>query len=153
MSTLGFNEILKRLEYFCAYQERCEFDVNEKITKLGVTSPEENDKFLRLLKKENFLNQERFVSSYINGKVSIKKWGVNKIRLGLTQKKVSPSLIETGLSQINKEVYLNNMAILLSKKAVNLPEYKTDFTQKTKVLRFLSSKGYTAEEIYGLLSI
>ena len=89
MSTLGFNEILKRLEYFCAYQERCEFDVNEKITKLGVTSPEENDKFLRLLKKENFLNQERFVSSYINGKVSIKKFGVNKIRLGLTQKQVS----------------------------------------------------------------
>lgn len=75
MEGLGFNEILKRLEYFCAYQERCEYDVLEKIKKLGLEGPEKTQPFIKRLQKEGFLDQKRFVDSYIMGKVSIKKWG------------------------------------------------------------------------------
>ena len=150
MEGLGFNEILKRLEYFCAYQERCEYDVLEKIKKLGLEGPEKTQPFIKRLQKEGFLDQKRFVDSYIMGKVSIKKWGVNKIRAGLIQKRIKPDVIARGIMEIDTDIYQENLRSLFEKKIINLAGYKTDYKQKSKVVRFLSSKGYTAEDVYDL---
>ena len=150
MEVLGFDEILKRLEYFCAYQERCEYDVLEKIKKLGLDGPEKTMLLIKRLQKEGFLDQQRFITSYVMGKVSIKKWGVNKIRAGLIQKRISPDDIARGIMEIDTNIYQENLRSLFEKKIINLADYKTDYQQKSKVVRFLSSKGYTAEEVYGL---
>ena len=150
MESLGFNEILKRLEYFCAYQERCEFDVLEKIKKLGLQNPEKTEMLIKRLQKDGFLDQKRFVNSYITGKVSIKKWGVNKIRAGLVQKRIEPVIIARGIMEIDAGLYQENLQALFEKKILALKDYKTDCQQKSKVIRFLSGKGYSFEEIYRL---
>ena len=150
MEALGFEELLTRLEYFCAYQERCEYDVLEKIKKLGLDGPEKTMLLIKRLQKEGFLDQQRFIASYVMGKVSIKKWGVNKIRAGLIQKRISPYDIARGIMEIDTNIYQENLRSLFEKKIINLADYKTDYQQKSKVVRFLSSKGYTAEEVYGL---
>ena len=148
MESLGFNEILKRLEYFCAYQERCEYDVLEKVKKLGLQNPEKTEMLIKRLQKDGFLDQKRFVNSYITGKVSIKKWGVNKIRAGLVQKRIEPVIIARGIMEIDAGLYQENLQALFEKKILALKDYKTDYQQKSKVIRFLSSKGYSSEEIY-----
>jgi regulatory protein len=150
VEALGFEELLTRLEYFCAYQERCEYDVLEKIKKLGLDGPEKTMLLIKRLQKEGFLDQQRFIASYVMGKVSIKKWGVNKIRAGLIQKRISPDDIARGMMEIDTNIYQENLRSLFEKKIINLADYKTDYQQKSKVVRFLSSKGYTAEEVYGL---
>jgi regulatory protein len=150
VESLGFNEILKRLEYFCAYQERCEFDVLEKIKKLGLQNPEKTEMLIKRLQKDGFLDQTRFVNSYITGKVSIKKWGVNKIRAGLVQKRIEPVIIARGIMEIDAGLYQENLQSLFEKKILALKDYKTDYQQKSKVIRFLSGKGYSSEEIYRL---
>jgi regulatory protein len=150
VESLGFNEILKRLEYFCAYQERCEFDVLEKVKKLGLQNPEKTEMLIKRLQKDGFLDQKRFVNSYITGKVSIKKWGVNKIRAGLVQKRIEPVIIARGIMEIDAGLYQENLQSLFEKKILALKDYKTDYQQKSKVIRFLSGKGYSSEEIYRL---
>jgi regulatory protein len=150
VESLGFNEILKRLEYFCAYQERCEFDVLEKVKKLGLQNPEKTEMLIKRLQKDGFLDQKRFVNSYITGKVSIKKWGVNKIRAGLVQKRIEPVIIARGIMEIDADLYQENLQALFEKKIIALKDYKTDYQQKSKVIRFLSGKGYSSEEIYRL---
>ena len=150
MESLGFNEILKRLEYFCAYQERCEFDVLEKVKKLGLQNPEKTEMLIKRLQKDGFLDQKRFVNSYITGKVSIKKWGVNKIRAGLVQKRIEPVIIARGIMEIDAGLYQENLQALFEKKILALKDYKTDYQQRSKVIRFLSGKGYSFEEIYRL---
>jgi regulatory protein len=150
VESLGFNEILKRLEYFCAYQERCEFDVLEKVKKLGLQNPEKTEMLIKRLQKDGFLDQKRFVNSYITGKVSIKKWGVNKIRAGLIQKRIEPVIIARGIMEIDAGLYQENLQALFEKKILALKDYKTDCQQKSKVIRFLSGKGYSSEEIYRL---
>jgi len=150
VESLGFNEILKRLEYFCAYQERCEFDVLEKVKKLGLQNPEKTEMLIKRLQKDGFLDQKRFVNSYITGKVSIKKWGVNKIRAGLVQKRIDPVIIARGIMEIDADLYQENLQALFEKKIIALKDYKTDYQQKSKVIRFLSGKGYSSEEIYRL---
>jgi regulatory protein len=150
VEALGFEELLTRLEYFCAYQERCEYDVLEKIKKLGLDGPEKTKLLIKRLQKEGFLDQQRFIASYVMGKVSIKKWGVNKIRAGLIQKRISPDDIARGIMEIDTNIYQENLRSLFEKKIINLADYKTDYKQKSKVVRFLSSKGYTAEDVYDL---
>ena len=150
MESLGFNEILKRLEYFCAYQERCEYDVLEKIKKFGLQNREKTEMLIKRLQKDGFLDQKRFVNSYITGKVSIKKWGVNKIRAGLVQKRIEPVIIARGIMEIDAGLYQENLQALFEKKILALKDYKTDYQQKSKVIRFLSGKGYSSEEIYRL---
>jgi regulatory protein len=150
VESLGFNEILKRLEYFCAYQERCEFDVLEKVKKLGLQNPEKTEMLIKRLQKDGFLDQKRFVNSYITGKISIKKWGVNKIRAGLVQKRIEPVIIARGIMEIDAGLYQENLQALFEKKILALKDYKTDYQQKSKVIRFLSGKGYSSEEIYRL---
>ena len=146
MESLGFNEILKRLEYFCAYQERCEFDVLEKVKKLGLQNPEKTEMLIKRLQKDGFLDQTRFVNSYITGKVSIKKWGVNKIRAGLVQKRIDPVIIARGIMEIDADLYQENLQALFEKKIIALKDYKTDYQQKSKVIRFLSGKGYSSAD-------
>jgi len=150
VESLGFNEILKRLEYFCAYQERCEYDVLEKIKKFGLQNREKTEMLIKRLQKDGFLDQTRFVNSYITGKVSIKKWGVNKIRAGLVQKRIEPVIIARGIMEIDADLYQENLQALFEKKIIALKDYKTDYQQKSKVIRFLSGKGYSSEEIYRL---
>lgn len=150
MESLGFNEILKRLEYFCAYQERCEYEVLEKIKKFGLQNREKTEMLIKRLQKDGFLDQKRFVNSYITGKVSIKKWGVNKIRAGLVQKRIEPVIIARGIMEIDADLYQENLQALFEKKIIALKDYKTDYQQKSKVIRFLSGKGYSSEEIYRL---
>jgi regulatory protein len=150
VESLGFNEILKRLEYFCAYQERCEYDVLEKVKKFGLQNPEKTEMLIKRLQKDGFLDQKRFVNSYITGKISIKKWGVNKIRAGLVQKRIEPVIIARGIMEIDAGLYQENLQSLFEKKILALKDYKTDYQQKSKVIRFLSGKGYSSEEIYRL---
>ena len=102
---------------------------------------------LQHLRSLDFLNDKRFVESYINGKVSIKKWGVNKIKARLFEKRIDPKLIDDGLGQINKSIYEKNLQALFDKKKEGLPGFESDYKKKSKIMRFLATKGYTSEEI------
>ena len=149
MSSLGFNEILVRLERYCAYQDRCKFEVLQKIKALGLNEQSQIQKTLQHLISSGFLDEERFVESYINGKVSIKKWGTNKIRAGLFEKRIQQKLIDNGINKIDKTLYLNNLNYLFDKKTKELPGFNSNYGIKSKIMRFLAAKGYTSEEIKG----
>ena len=147
MDSLGFKEIIIRLERYCAYQERCKHEVLKKIDTIGLDDPDKIEDILRHLTALNFLSDSRFVESYIAGKVSIKKWGVNKIKAGLFDKRIDSKLIEIGLTKIDKALYKKNLHSLFDKKKQGLPGYEDDYMIKSKIMRFLAAKGYTAEEI------
>ena len=149
MDSLGFNEILMRLERYCAYQERCSHEVLQKIKIIGLEDSQKIQEALQHLRSLDFLNERRFVESYINGKVSIKKWGVNKIKAGLFKKRIDQKLINDGIGQINKSLYEKNLQVLFDKKKAGLPGYESNYTKKLKIMRYLAAKGYTPEEING----
>lgn len=147
MSSLGFNEILLRLERYCAYQERCTHEVLQKIKTIGLEDSQKIQELLKHLQSLDFLNDMRFVESYINGRVSIKKWGVNKIKAGLFEKRIDSKLIDEGLHKLDKPLYERNLRSLFDKKKEGLPGFETDYAKKSKIIRFLAGKGYSSEEI------
>ncbi len=142
----SFLEAKAKLEALCAYQERCSFELNNKMFDWGVDS-EDRDRLLAHLISYNFLNEERFAEAFCSGKVNIKKWGKIKVRQHLKQKRISDYSIKKGLESINEDIYLRNIEKLALQKINSLSKEKNSYTKKTKVYRFLSSKGYETDLI------
>jgi regulatory protein len=145
MGLLGFQEIKSKLESYCAYQDRSLFDVEKKISTL-TNIKEEEERIISSLIKDGFLNQDRFIESFVKGKVNQKRWGKEKIRSGLIQHKIPKGVIDSALKNIDKEKYQQNLLILAQKKSDSLNKETNAFEKKAKILRFLYSKGYQSSD-------
>ena len=145
MGLLGFHELKSKLERYCAYQERSPFEVKKKLTSFTSDS-KQLDKIMASLIKEGFLNQERFLESYVQGKINQKRWGKSKIKSGLIQHRIPAVLIKKALDNIEMDKYLNNMTELAVKKEAALSKQLSPFEKKMKVVRFLYSKGYSIND-------
>lgn len=149
MGLLGFNEIKSKLERFCAYQERSPFEVKKKLSSFTSDS-KQIDGVLSSLIEDGFLNQGRFVELYVLGKINQKQWGKLKIKNGLIQNRIPADVIQDALNSIDLEKYRSNIERLAVKKTRGLKKEASSYEKKSKVLRFLASKGYTLSDCEGL---
>lgn len=142
------SEIITKLERYCAYQDRCTQEVLTKLRSLQVEE-KEAQQILRLLKNDGFVDDERYAQSYIRGKVGLKQWGKQKIRMSLLQKGIPKELINKYLEHITPQQYTDNLQAAVRKWT----QSHGPVTQEniTKLYRHLLSKGYTYEEIKGEL--
>lgn len=144
----NFDIVRRKLEAWCAYQERCISEVQTKIQSFNLSTIE-GQKLIHFLLKHNYLNENRFAQSYISGKVNIKKWGRNKIFYELQRKDISKEIIQKSWKEIDQDVYLSNLKLLINKKFNELG--KTDFKTKQKVIKYLLAKGYESNLILDFL--
>src|SRR5688572_5536586 len=103
--TYSFLEAKQKIEAFCAYQERCDFEVRQKLFSWGLFQ-EDVDALISDLITHNFLNEQRFAEAYVSGKFRIKKWGRVKIRQQLKLRKISEYSIKKGMQVIDDEEYI-----------------------------------------------
>ena len=141
------SEITTKLERYCAYQDRCTQEVLTKLRSLQVEE-KEAQQILRLLKNDGFVDDERYAQSYIRGKVGLKQWGKQKIRMSLLQKGIPKELINKYLKHITPQQYTDNLQAAVRKWT----QSHGPVTQEniTKLYRHLMAKGYTYEEIKGV---
>lgn len=142
----SFLEAKAKLERFCAAQERCSFDLERKIKSWGLDK-EDSDALIAHLIANNFLNEQRFATAFVSGKINIKKWGKLKIKRHLRQKFISEHSINYALNTVDEDVYSDHLHSLAVKKFDLLAKEKDTFKRKGKVYRYLLSKGYAAENI------
>jgi regulatory protein len=129
-----------KLEQFCAYQERSQQEVRDKLYSYGLHAADVEEVIADLI-TSNFINEERFAKAYALGKFRIKHWGRMKIKQGLKLKRVGDKLITKALNEIDADDYERSLTTLLVKKAALMKE-KDDFKRKQKLLLFAVSKGY-----------
>ena len=138
--------IKKKIEFYCAYQERCKMEVTQKLKKLGILGGE-LDKYIYHLINNDFLNEKRFSEHYVRGKFNNNDWGRIKIIRELESLKISVVNINNGLSEINQEDYLKKIRVL-SKKIMNENIDKPKEKIKEKIYSRLEYKGWERELIF-----
>lgn len=111
---LSKEEGLKRLQRYCAYQERCHSEVRSKLLDLKIYG-DLLEEIMSELIKHDFLNEQRFAESYVRGKFRIKKWGKQKIVQNLKRKKISHYCIKKGMQTIADNDYRNALSELIKK--------------------------------------
>lgn len=151
MTRPEYTEAKMKLEAYCAYQERCTYEVREKIKKFDLNE-EEIQKLIRQLEQDNFLNDARFARSYASGKFAIKSWGRVKIKSHLIAKHLPKEIIEEGLKVIEEDAYFFRLQELAERKMRELQNEKNPWIKKQKIMRYLASKGYESFLIYEVLA-
>ncbi|WP_257656522.1 regulatory protein RecX [Parapedobacter lycopersici] len=139
-----------KAESYCAYQERSQQEVRDKLYSWGLHRTDVEATIAELI-ADNFLNEERFAMAYVSGKFNVKRWGKLKIRQGLITKAVSKPLITVALNSIDDAQYRLTLQHLLQKKAAML---STDnpYKRKHQLLQYAAGKGYENSVILEILS-
>ncbi|WP_259069475.1 regulatory protein RecX [Mucilaginibacter sp. X4EP1] len=138
-----------KAESYCAYQERSQQEVRDKLYEWGLHSLAVENIISRLI-GDNFLNEERFAKAYATGKFKQKGWGKQKIKQGLKLKRVPDVLIKKALLMIDGDEYLPMLQKILSKKATLVNE-KDAYKRKYKLRQYALSRGYENDLIADVL--
>ena len=133
--------IQRKIMRYCAYQERCTYEVEHKLRMLGCPS-NKILAYIRYLSAEDFLKESRYAELFVRGKVNNNKWGPRKIEMALMAKKVEPSFIQKELAQFDNEwkslerYWTDRMTKAWAHKSYDA------FTLKGKLRAFLRQKGF-----------
>lgn len=140
------DEALQKLMHFCAYRDRSQKEVEDKLDGMRMIS-EAKEKIIISLMQEGFLNEERFARNFVRGKFRMKKWGRKKIVMELKKREISNPIIKLGLSEIKETDYRKTLFELAEKKEEQLKETDT-FKKKKKLADHLLRKGYESSLVF-----
>ena len=145
--TLTREAALLKLQNFCAYQERCQQEVTQKLYDLGVY-PNDQEQIIAQLIEDNFLNEERFAIAYAGGKYRIKQWGKIRITLELQQRRISDYCIQKALKTAieNEEDYLKTLNNILIQKNKDYPPDEPN--RMTKIAHYALRRGFESELVW-----
>ena len=143
------SEILQKLARYCAYQERCVQELEQKMKTFEVT-PSDYPFYLEWLRENNYLNEARFVEIFVRSKFNQKSWGRTKINYELRKRGISASLLASAWDVIDDADYIEKARALLKKKK---DEIKTGTSPQRyqKCYNFGLSKGYESALVRELL--
>lgn len=140
---------LIKAEQFCAYQERSQQEVREKLYDMGMY-PTGVESVISQLITSNFLNEERFAKAYAQGKFRMNGWGRIKIKQGLKFKRVPDKLINKALQLLDGDEYLSVLQKIMEKKQHQLHETDT-FKRRYKLQQYAMSRGFESDLINDVL--
>jgi regulatory protein len=142
--------IIEKAKRYCAFQERCVFDVKKKLYEWKV-NPQKSEKIIHKLLQESFVNEARFARVFVGGKFRIKKWGKIKITAQLRARKISEENIRLSMHEINEEEYIKTLIQIMDKKRLSLKDHD-NFTAKNKLVYYALSRGFEKDLIFKALN-
>ena len=138
--------IFARMARLCSKAEQCTPDIRKKIRELGGNSLL-TEKIIARLEQESYLNDERYVSTYISDKMKLNRWGRIKIRYYLKMKGLNEKVIQMGLASIDDAEYVRLLVRTMKEKAKGIK--KADKYEKMgQIIRFTQSRGFEPELIH-----
>ncbi|MDD4777552.1 MAG: regulatory protein RecX [Fermentimonas sp.] len=138
-----------RMARLCSQKEYCSFDISQKLYRLNL-SAQEIERVISLLIKQNFINDERFVRSYIGDKVKFNKWGKRKIELSLRQKKLPETVIQRVFCEYSDSELNHSLEDILNKKWRSV-KGANDNERKSKLIRYALGRGFEMKEIIAVM--
>ena len=144
--TYTVEEAKRKLEAYCAYQDRCHKEVREKLIQMRMI-PDAVDVIIYHLLQHKFLDEERFARSFARGKFRIKSWGKLRIVRELKFRDISAYNIKTALKEIDEEEYIKTIYSITTNRNQVISEPNTH-KRKKKLVDFLTRKGFESELIF-----
>ena len=140
------NEATKKLEHYCAYQDRCHEEVIQKLRSMKMDS-DEIDAIIVHLIASNFLNESRFACSFARGKHRIKHWGKIRIVNELKFRKISQYNINLALKEITTEEYEATFHNLAEQNWESIRE-SNPLKKRKKFCDYVLRKGFESNLVY-----
>ncbi|MCK9413977.1 MAG: RecX family transcriptional regulator [Prolixibacteraceae bacterium] len=140
---MTYREAYTKATDLCSRSEKCLFDLRQKCREWQL-SMEESSKLIDSLMKGQFIDHERYATSFVNDKFRFNKWGKIKLTYILRQKHIEEKYIQNALSNLPEDSYHKVLLGLLSAKAKTIRETDS-YTRKGKLLAFAQSRGFEVD--------
>lgn len=143
--TISIDQAYGRMVKICSRKECCAFDIQKKLARMEL--PESaSDEIIDRLKENRFINDDRFIRSFINDKLRFNKWGRRKIELALFQKRLTQEAVERIFSEFDEADLSRSLPVLLERKWKGITG-KSLYEKKSKLIRYALGRGFTMEQI------
>lgn len=142
---------LEKMRSWCAYQERSQNDVRQKLFEYKLESEQVESIIINLI-EEKFLNEERFAMAFAGGKFRIKHWGRIKIKMALKQHRVSDYCIKKALKSIDETAY-GQVLIKVIEKKLRLTKVNDKRKKYYTVLNYVLSRGFESDLVIEQLKL
>jgi regulatory protein len=143
-------EIFAKLARLCSRSEECTPDIRKKIKESGGDA-EMQDRIIKRLQDEKFLDDERYVRAYTRDKFRLNKWGRVKMRYYLKMKGLQDNIIEIGFEEIDEEQYVKLLIKTMEDKAKTVKK-ANKFEKMGQVIRYTQGRGFEPELIHRHIS-
>lgn len=108
------------------------------------------NKTIEKLTKDNYLDKDRYIDTYIKDQINLKDIGPNKIKVNLKELGFTEEFIDTYLENINKDIWDEKIDKYINKKmkcSTNLSAARL----KEKIVDYLATKGFYKSQIMEIL--
>ncbi|TVR78511.1 MAG: RecX family transcriptional regulator [Chitinophagaceae bacterium] len=148
--SISVQEALNKIQKYCAWQERCQSDVIQKLNEYGLAEKDINT-VLKSLIQEKFVNDSRYADAVVRGKHNQNNWGKMKIIHFLKQKNIDESDINKALKSIPEKAYKKTLESLAKAKYASLKD-EDSYIRIIKTKKYLYQKGYEIDDIESSLN-
>jgi len=133
-------QIVEKISRYCAYQERCSREVEQKLREWEVPAAKA-EAIMKYLSEGGFLDDARFARTFAGSKFRLNKWGRLKIRFELKSRNIPDNIIAEAFKVIHEEDYLQTIRELILKKHQEIKAGKS-LNIRQKIITFVNGKGY-----------
>ncbi len=147
VKTYTVEEAKRKLEAYCAYQDRCHKEVAQKLRDMRMI-PDAIDVVIGHLLEHNFLNEERFAKAFARGKFRHKSWGRTRITRELKQRGIGAYNLKTALLEIEDEEYDRVFNTLSRKRYEQLSSETDKYRKRKKLADYLTYRGWEGDLVY-----
>lgn len=144
-NTIAVDQLFGRMARVCSKKEYCVFDIRRKLERMNIPKGI-LEAVIQQLKEEGFIDEERYITSFINDKLRFNKWGRKKIEFALSQKKLPKEMVNTIFSTYTDDLLLDSLPALLEKKWRSITG-KSVFEKEAKLIRYALGRGFAMDEI------
>ena len=125
-------------------KECCVYDI-QKLSRMEL-SDEVQDEIIKKLKEGRYIDEDRFIRSFINDKLQFNKWGRKKIELALFQKRLPRESIDRIFMEYPEADLSHALPELLEKKWPSITG-KSLYEKRSKLIRYALGRGFAMKEI------
>jgi regulatory protein len=143
------HKALIKAQKYCAYQERSQQEVRDKLYSYGLWKRDVENIIAELI-SAGFLKEERFAIAFAGGKFRMKGWGKVKIKQALKFKSVPEKIINIALSEIDRRDYEKTLKKIILERSKAVKE-TNPLKKNYKIAQYAISRGFEPELVWGFL--
>jgi len=140
-------EARKKAMDYLARREHGRVELRNKLTKFGFDA-DVSDAAIERLVDDGLQSDQRFAEAFIQSRIHQGK-GPTRIRVDLSQRGVSDSVIDDGLYEAAQNWRMLAREVRAKKFGTELP---AEFKEKARQMRFLQYRGFEPEQIQSAVS-
>lgn len=140
---MTYAEAVSRAARICARSEQCGAAVERRLREWGVAG-DAAGQVMAYLYENSYIDDSRYIRSFVNDKFRFGKWGRHKIRHALKENGLSGPEVEAALKKIDENEYRQALQKAVSEKAGKRGGIKT-CADRASVYNFCLMRGYEPE--------